>query len=245
MILLELLETKYGATPPEVNYLEGFLRFHGLGLPQDLTLAFHHCEIAAKAGLPAAQYLAGKMLVDGRGVAKDIDAGFIFLRNASSQSFVPAILFLAMLISHSDPDNGEVFALNEVAANLGAPSAAYALATAYEEGRGIAKSEQNALHWYEKAAALGDCFASQRLGRAYGEGQLGLRADMGLAHQWSTKAEVQRVQMEVNEFERYKIGAANGHRASQALLARIFETGVYGVNIDLTVSKYWEQRSRA
>jgi len=244
MILLELLEPQYGAKPAEVHYLEGFLRYHGLGIPQDFVAAFRHCEIAANAGLPAAQYLAGKMLIEKTGVAQDIDAGFAFLRSASGQSFVPATLLLAMLISHSESDNEEVFTLNEVAANLGAPNAAHALAVAYEEGRGVAKSERNALHWYERAALLGDCFASQRLERAYVEGHLGLQVDMDLAYKWATKAEAQRVQMEADEFERYKIGAANGHRASQTLLAMIFKTGVYGVKIDLVASKYWEQLSK-
>jgi TPR repeat protein len=242
MTLLELIEPQYGVKPAEVHYLEGVLQYHGLGVPQDFATAFTHCEVAANAGLPAAQYLAGRMLIEGTGVAQDTIAGLTHLRHAADQKFVLAILWLALLLSQTEPDSPEVFKLNEMAANLGVPLAAYALAVAFEEGRVVTKSNLDALRWYEKAASLGYCFASQRLVIAYTEGQLDLEADKVMAQQWTERAEAQQEHMEAEEFGCIEVAATNGHEASQLLLAMIFRLGTHGKTVDLAKSKYWEER---
>lgn len=244
MTLLELIEPQYGVKPAEVHYLEGVLQYHGLGVPQDFATAFTHCEVAANAGLPAAQYLAGRMLIEGRGVAQDTIAGLTHLRRAADQAFVPAILFLALLLSQTEPDSSELFKLNEAAANLDVPLAAYALAVAFEEGRGVAKSNLDALRWFEKAACLGYCFASHRLENAYTEGHLGLDADAVVARQWAERAEAQEEHMEAEEFACIEEAATNGHQASQSLLALVFRLGTHGKTVDLVKSKHWEECSK-
>ena len=52
---------------PEIQFLLGFLSFHGLGVPQDRTKAFSHYLEAAKAGCAAAQYAVAVMIESGQG----------------------------------------------------------------------------------------------------------------------------------------------------------------------------------
>jgi uncharacterized protein len=240
--ILELLEPQYGVYPAEVHYLQGVLYFNGLGMPQNFDSAFDHFKIAAHAGLPAAQYAAGTMLVDGRGIDRDYEVGLDFLRQACSQSFVPALFYLGVLLSSQDAHSTEAFTLYSSAAKLGLPAAARAIAVAYDKGIGVMKSEKDALHWYECAASKGDCFSSETLAEAYREGLFGLRPDSKLASEWAIKAMSQKDQMDADEFERYKISASHGFRASQKILAMIFEMGTHGVKVDLAEAKYWKQR---
>ena len=212
-------------------------------MPQDFAAAFNHFKVAAHAGLPAAQYAAGTMLVDGRGVVRNYEEGLDLLRQACSQSFMPALHYLGHLLSSEDAQSREAFELYKAAANLGLPAAARAIAAAYEEGLSATKSEKDALHWYEYAASRGDFFSSERLAEAYRKGHLGLRPNSEEAADWAIKAAAQRDRMDADEVQRYKISAAHGYRASQTMLSMIFEKGTHGVKIDLAEAKYWKQRS--
>ena len=48
------------------------------------------------------------------------------------------------------------------AANSGYRDSAFDLAVLYERGEGVARSPQDALKWYDNAAALGDLQAAER-----------------------------------------------------------------------------------
>jgi TPR repeat protein len=57
----------------------------------------------------------------------------------------------------------------------------------YEEGRGVAKSDEEGINWYRTAAAAGHAASMRRLGRLYQIGR-GLPLDYQLAMKWSREA---------------------------------------------------------
>jgi TPR repeat protein len=92
------------------------------------------------------------------------------------------------------------------AAEDGHAAAAYELAQAYREGRGIEQDDEKAAHWFTTAAERGDPRAQYLLGTAYYSGA-GVDQDYEIAAVWLGKAAVQ------------------GHVRAQFLLAVAFANG--------------------
>jgi localization factor PodJL len=69
----------------------------------------------------------------------------------------------------------------------GSPAAEYELALRLAEGRGLAKDQQAAAIWFERAASLGLAPAQYRLGVMYEKG-LGVARDSAAAKRWYLKA---------------------------------------------------------
>ena len=68
-------------------------------------------------------------------------------------------------------------------ADNGEPRAQYDLGLMYDRGDGVAQSDANAKHWYERAAEQGEPRAQYNLGLMYLNGQ-GIPQDVVMAHYW-------------------------------------------------------------
>jgi uncharacterized protein len=242
MSLFELIDESAGAKPPEIVFLEGVLRFNGLGLPQDFERAYKCFRAAAESGLIGAQFSAGRMLVEGRGVLPDVEAGVKLLRKAADQDFIPAMLWLALALTGQESAS-EKFELLHRSATLGAAIPASEVAFAYEDGIGVEQNKTEALRWYKIAAQAGVISACDRLATAYRYGELGLANSESEADFWAAKAIECSAKTERDEYARNLTAANNGHKASQAILAYAYEVGAFGLDVDPIRAAFWKSRS--
>ncbi|MGA9333641.1 MAG: tetratricopeptide repeat protein, partial [Rudaea sp.] len=141
------------------------------------------------------------------------------------------------------------------AAELGYAPGQLALATAYEHGRGVAKSISDAHKWYRKAAGNGNVQAQFKLGDIYDQGQ-GVTSNPTEAVAWYRKAAEQddgRAQARLGELLRDGLGvkqdqaaavrwfrkaAEHGFASAQLNLGRAYATGS-GVPQDSGKAYYW------
>ncbi len=123
---------------------------------------------------------------------------------------------LALRADGADVEAAERF---RQAAEAGHPEAAYELAEAYGEGRGLAQDKEKAAEWYSAAAQRGEPRAQYLMGAAY-YGGLGVERDYELAATFLGEA------------------AVRGHARAQYLLAEAFANG-NGVAKDLAWSARW------
>jgi len=108
----------------------------------------------------------------------------------------------------------------------GSAAAKRSLAQLYERGRGVERSEPNAVRWYESAATGGDREAMYQLATRYERGR-GVKKDETQALQWYTKA-----------------GDA-GLLSAQLALGEIYEKGRLGVTKDKAKALDWYRKAAA
>jgi hypothetical protein len=108
----------------------------------------------------------------------------------------------------------------------GSAAAKRNLAQLYERGRGVERSDANAVRWYESAANGGDGEAMYQLATRYERGR-GVKKDATLALQWYTKA-----------------GDA-GLLSAQLALGEIYEKGRLGVTKDKAKALDWYRKAAA
>ncbi|MBI1890995.1 MAG: SEL1-like repeat protein [Burkholderiales bacterium] len=97
--------------------------------------------------------------------------------------------------------------------------AQFSLGSMYEEGVGMPKDEEQAAHWYRKAATAGEVKAEYNLAMMYSDGRGVAKDDKQAAH-WYTKA------------------AYHGYDSAQYNLGVMYATGV-GVPKDDKQATYW------
>ena len=108
----------------------------------------------------------GLMLMDGRGVPKDMAKAVSLFRDAAGKGNVIAQNALGYLYDKGiDLPQDRAFSLTwyRKAAAQGAPTAQLALGIAYEEGKDVKRDLAQAAMWYRKAAAFGIAAAKKRL----------------------------------------------------------------------------------
>ena len=108
----------------------------------------------------------------------------------------------------------------------GSAAAKRNLAQLYERGRGVERSEANAVRWYESAATGGDREAMYQLATRYERGR-GVKKDATQALQWYTKA-----------------GDA-GLLSAQLALGEIYDKGRLGVTKDKAKALDWYRKAAA
>lgn len=159
----------------------GDLFERGVGTDKSLESAFYYYKLAADQNyLPALLLLAGCFAI-GKGVEPSLEKAMHYFKRAADQGDVSAQAFYAWHLLKSNLDDERavyylklVVQQRESHLNL-VPTCQYDLAKCFEQGRGIKKSSQNALHYYRLAADNGNEFAQNRLGDAYLKGELGLK----------------------------------------------------------------------
>ena len=85
---------------------------------------------------------------------------------AAQQGDLQALYRLSLLMSTTakfDEDRKSALALLKSAAGRGVAPAQFALGRLYEKGNGVTANLEEAMRWYERAAAQDDVFALQRL----------------------------------------------------------------------------------
>ena len=177
-----LYETgRAGAIPSPIQILDYFRR--------DNVRAVELLRQAAAQNYAPAQYELSRFYFDGRGVAKDPQAGARLLRDAAEQNHIPAIHALAIHYDHAQSgSDGHAKALHwfaksaalghklsldaiEQRADRGSLSAIKLLANLYESGSGVGRDLTRAAQYWQRAAQKSDAEALFRLGRLAEQGQ--------------------------------------------------------------------------
>jgi TPR repeat protein len=147
----------------------------GVGMEVDDVQAAKWLREAAE-GLPQAQYIYGRMLADGRGVAPDLAAAREWFARAAESGLGDAEVALAemMLNGRGGPvDVSAARQLFEKAAGEGHVGAMFALGALHGGGHQIPTDRKIAQRWLTAAAEEGHGYAQLMLGRYLAAGATG------------------------------------------------------------------------
>lgn len=141
-----------GATPVWADLKAGRTAFAA----GDYATALTEFTRAADAGDMSAQYLAGEMLLQGRGIARDVPRGLSYVEQAARGGHVGAQSVAGALYAFGQDmpaDYAKALAYLRPAAAAGDMHAQNNLATLLYFGLGTGKDLVDALHWAKRAAA--------------------------------------------------------------------------------------------
>jgi len=163
--------------------------------PADLVAAIpaaapQALRAAAGAGDPPAQFELASRLADGRGVARDPHAAFLWFDRAAAQGLAPAQYRLGSFYEKGvgvTRDAALATAWYKKAAEAGNARAMHNLAVLIAEGGGIKPDYSEAANWFQKAAQLGVKDSQYNLAILYARG-MGLAQDMNQAWFWFSLA---------------------------------------------------------
>lgn len=151
---------------------------------RDYVAAFRALEPLSHGGNPEAQYLIGRMFLNGYMVPKDpIEAAALF-RRAGDQGHAEAQFALAGLLSAGlgvARDEAQATRWNLKAANQGHVEAQLQMGYRYDLGEGVPIDRREAARWYLLAAEQGA--VDPNLGMAYCAG-IGVEQDPVAGHFW-------------------------------------------------------------
>jgi hypothetical protein len=147
-------------------------------------------EAAARHGFKAAQVIWGQMLLDGRGVERDLSAAFYCFGRAAALGSPDGINMVGRChelgwgVAVDHPEAARHYLQ---AAVKGSDWGAYNLACMLLYGDGIAHDRAGALRWFLRSAAAGNAKAMGMIGRFHEEGW-NVPADRDAASSWYRKA---------------------------------------------------------
>ncbi len=179
-------------------------------------------ELAEQEGTPLAQYRYGRVLLEGRGGPRDIDAAVSWLEKAVAQNHLEATTLLArVLLSVRPPQTGRAMPLLNRAAARGNAEAQFILAELQ-----VDSDPGAAFDWYLAAAEQDHVAAQYELARAYARGR-GTDADTAAALRWLTAA-----------------GEA-GHIEAQYYLGQTYESGQLGAQNPAEALRWYRRAAEA
>lgn len=163
-VLLGMLPLAGTAAPGDGDFAAGkaaLLRGGDTGTERAVAegAAYARFLAAARAGHPAAMDALGMILVNGRGVEKDVAAGLDWLRRSAAAGNPRAHYSLGLMAAagrHLPRDAGAAVAHWQAAAAAGHAGAAYRLALASLRGEGTPRDDGVAREWLARAAEGGD-----------------------------------------------------------------------------------------
>ncbi|MDQ2092206.1 SEL1-like repeat protein [Marimonas arenosa] len=181
--------------------------------------------LAETEGSALAQYRYGRVLAEGRGGPRDIEAAAGWLEKAVEQNNNDAAVLLARIYLSTKNDEAAQAAggLLERAAARGHAEAQYYLGLLYRSGRGVEKDLSKSFNWLLASAELGFVESQYELARAYSRGE-GVAQNNAEAERWLTEA------------------AGNGHVSAQFNLAVALDQG-RGVTQDRVAALAWFRRA--
>lgn len=149
-------------------------------------------EIRTRAdnGEAAAEFTYATMLIGGKGVAKDTDAGMKYLEKAAANNSREALKRLAAILREGkliEADPSRAAELLQRAADLGSPRAAMDLAEMFLRGEGVEKDKSAAFALWVRAADGGNTLGMTRAGWALERGE-GVERDVPRALEYYRKA---------------------------------------------------------
>jgi localization factor PodJL len=146
---------------------------------------------AAAAGDPTAQFELASRLADGRAMARDAHAAFLWFDRAAAQGFAPAQYRLGSFYEKGIGvvrDATVATSWYRKAADAGNARAMHNLAVLIAEGAGTIKPDYaDAASWFQKAAALGVKDSQYNLAILYARG-MGVPQDVGQSWLWFSLA---------------------------------------------------------
>jgi hypothetical protein len=145
---------------------------------------------AAECGLPAAQLRLGRMLLEGRGVARDPVAAHRWFARAAASGDAEAMNMVGRCYENGwgAPQNLALAAASyRCSAEAGHDWGRYNLGNLLFDGRGVARDRRCALRCYLAAARQGHARAMNLLGRCQEEGW-GCAPDAAAAARWYARS---------------------------------------------------------
>jgi len=185
-----LLNAAAEAGLPAAHFALGVLAEQADAGAEQLAVAAGHYHDAAERGHRSGQFRYGAALLNGRGVARDTQAGETWLRRAGLAGEAAAAAMVGDLYAHQDglpPNFCEAAQWFQRAAEAGHVGAARALGQIYLRGAGFATDPPTAVHWLRVAASADDTVAAYDLGLCLAQG-IGTPRDDAEALQWFRRA---------------------------------------------------------
>jgi TPR repeat protein len=147
-------------------------------------------EAAAACGMPEAQLRLGRLLLEGKGVAKDERAAFACFLCAAESGDIDARNMLGRCYENgwgtaADPSRAAEH--YQIAAEAGYDWAQYNLGHLLLDGIGVPRDRSRAFNWYMRAAAQGHVRAMNLVARCLEEGW-GLERNLAAARNWYHKS---------------------------------------------------------
>lgn len=153
----------------------------GIGTENDEEQALYWYEKAARQGNVKAQYNCGHRYRKGIGSQKDEEKAVYWLTEAASKGSARAVeecrewigtVYPDAVINYDRGNYQTALCRLKISAGLGDIPSQCMLASMYYKGQGTVKDVDQAIYWYEKAAAQNDPGAQSRLGDIYSEQNL-------------------------------------------------------------------------
>ena len=208
----------------EARYELGRALLRGEEVPRNLAEASTLLRSAADARHVEAMGAYGFMLARGLGMEANQPAGFDWIRQSAEAGSVSALLNQGIMTMRGQGVSGDPVAgmvLMKQAADRGSVEAQARVAEAYflgEDGL-VAKSEEEAAPWAQRAAEAGHAWSQNLVGTMKEHG-LGLSRDLAGAREF------------------YQRAAEQGNAKAQASLGRLLHNGASGA-ADRIGAYYW------
>ena len=166
----------------------------GVGTERDDKQAALWLRRAAE-GIPEAQYMYGRLLADGRGIAADLPAARSWFERAAAAGLTDAEVALAEMLLNGrggDRSPAEAAKLFQKAAAKGHSGAMFGLGALFAAGRDVLVDRPRAEIWFRAAAERGHGHAQFMLGRYLTSGAAG-NLDPVEGRKWLERAMAQGV----------------------------------------------------
>lgn len=189
---------------PVAQYEVALMYANGVGVSKSLEQAFAWTKTAAEKGHAQAQYLLARAYHRGHGTDSQPKEALVWYQLAAGKGNEKAALNLSRVFAEPQADIAFQYALE--AAQSGSAEAQFSVAEAFAQGRGTARDEAQAAHWYLLAAQQGLPRAQYAMGQLLEHGRA-RQPDLQQACSW------------------YRLAAAQGMAAAQLALERLDADG--------------------
>lgn len=149
----------------------------GLGTPVDWVKARRYAQLAADRAHPLAQVELGRMMLTGRGGAKDARGGAALFRQAAEAGYAPGMRFYGQLLITGEglaKDEASGWRWMRKAADAGDRDALGIMGAALLLGQGQAEDLPGAVRYLQRGAAAGDAQAQYYWGFLQVTGEAGV-----------------------------------------------------------------------
>ena len=193
---------------------------NGDGVPRDFDAALKWYRLAAAQDFAPSQNSLGEIYSQGRGMLRDHDEAAKWYRLAAEQGLPAAQFKLAKIVG----DTSTALELYKLAAEQGHPEGQVNLGLAYLKGGGVDRSQNDALDWFQRAAAQCNVDAQFQLAKMHRRGQGGAKASAAEELKW------------------LKLAAEQGHTEALQMLSARYAAGE-GVEQNMSMALKSAQRA--
>lgn len=217
-----------GKQDTEAYYKMGYCYRRGYGTAVDYTEAARWFEAAAQKGNTDAMTELAVLQFEGKGVTKDVQAGFAWLEKAAGAGDRSAMVMLARYcyegIMLKAPDYAKaMYWFKRLVDEHSHVSSMLYIGEMYQDGKGIAKDNNQAFEWYKKGADKGSRDGMNAVGACYLKGT-GVAQDYAKALEW------------------FKKSAGRDFPKGMYNLAYMYENG-FGTEKDLSEALIWYKKA--